>query len=149
VRALTTSSITSCNRKPSESDVIHDHIRLRQHQIVAISCIGVCIAAQHMQHAGTTQGSETVGGSSCGSQLSTGGRSTEMINDGCPDPNRKVLVEGVGENCCQRPKRGDLGGRAFRWRLQAPETVISTCSAISAQVRPWSRSSRICSVAAE
>jgi pimeloyl-ACP methyl ester carboxylesterase len=43
---------------------------------------------------------------------------------------------------------GDLGGRALRYRLQASETVISTCSAISGQVRPWSRSSRICCVEA-
>jgi hypothetical protein len=65
-----------------------------------------------------------------------------MISDRRPDADRKVLVEGVGENLLPTPKRGDLGGRAFRYRLQAPETVISTRSAISAQVRPWSRSSR-------
>ena len=51
-----------------------------------------------MEHAGTTEGGETVGGSSCGSQLSPGGRSAEMISDGCSDANRKVLVKGVGEN---------------------------------------------------
>jgi hypothetical protein len=33
-------------------------------------------------------------------------------------------------------------------RLQAPETVIPTCLATSFQVRPWSRSSRICCVEA-
>jgi hypothetical protein len=43
----------------------------------------------------------------------------------------------------QRPSGGDLGGWVVRWRLQAPETVIPTCSATSLQVRPWSRSSRI------
>ena len=51
-----------------------------------------------MEHAGTTEGGETVGGSSGSSQLSPGGGSTEMISDGCPDANRKVLVKCVGEN---------------------------------------------------
>ncbi len=98
VGALPTGSVTSCNRQPSESDVVHDHIRLRQHQIVAVACIGVRIGARHVEHAGTTEGGETVGGSSCGGQLSPGGGSTEMISDGCSDANRKVLVKGVGEN---------------------------------------------------
>ena len=39
-----------------------------------------------------------MGGSSCSSQLSPGGRSTEMISDGCTDTNREVLVKRVGEN---------------------------------------------------
>ena len=56
------------------------------------------IGARHVEHAGTTEGGETVGGSSCGSQLSPGGGSAEMISDGCSDANRKVLVKGVGEN---------------------------------------------------
>ena len=51
-----------------------------------------------MKHAGTTEGGETVGGSSGGSQLSPGGGSAEMISDGCTDANRKVLVKRVGEN---------------------------------------------------
>jgi hypothetical protein len=37
-----------------------------------------------------------------------------MISDGRTDTNRKVLIQGVGENRCQRPKRGDFGGRD-RW----------------------------------
>ena len=74
VRTLATGSLTSCNRQPSESDVIHDHIRLGQHQMVAIACIVVAIGARHMEHAGPTEGGETVGRSSCGSQLSPGGR---------------------------------------------------------------------------
>ena len=98
VGALPTGSVTSCNRQPSESDVVHDHIRLRQHQIVAIACIGVRLGARHVKHAGTTEGGETVGGSSGSGELSSGGRSTEMISDGCADANRKVLVERVGEN---------------------------------------------------
>ena len=98
VRALPTGSVTSGNPQPSESDVVHDHIRLRQHQIVAITCIGVRIGARHMEHAGTTEGGETVGGSSCSSQLSPGGRSAEMISDGRSDANRKVLIKCVGEN---------------------------------------------------
>jgi hypothetical protein len=66
--------------------------------MVAISSIVVAIGARHMEHAGTTDGGETVGGSSCSSQLGTGGRSTEMISDGCADANRKVVVKGVGEH---------------------------------------------------
>jgi hypothetical protein len=51
-----------------------------------------------MEHAGMTEGGETMGGSSCGSQLSPGGCSTEMISDGRSNANRKVLVKGVGEH---------------------------------------------------
>jgi hypothetical protein len=40
VLVLATGSVASGNRQPSESDIVHDHIRLRQHQIVAITCIG-------------------------------------------------------------------------------------------------------------
>jgi hypothetical protein len=32
VRALPTGSVASGDRQPSESDVVHDHIRLRQHR---------------------------------------------------------------------------------------------------------------------
>ena len=109
-----TGSVTSCNPQPSESGVVHDHIRLRQHQMVALACIVVAIGARHMEHAGTTEGGEAVGGSSCGSQLSPGGRSAEMISDRRPDANDKILVKRFGETCCQRPKRGDLGVRALR-----------------------------------
>jgi hypothetical protein len=51
-----------------------------------------------MKHTGTTERGETMGGSSCGNQLSPGGRSTEMISDRCTNANCKVLVKGVGEN---------------------------------------------------
>jgi hypothetical protein len=43
VAALPTSSVTSCDRQPAEPDVVHDHIRLREHQIGAVACIGVVI----------------------------------------------------------------------------------------------------------
>jgi hypothetical protein len=59
-----------------------------------------------------------------------------MISDRCPDANRKALIKSVGEHLLPTAQRGDFGGRALRWRLQAPETVMSTCSAISGQVRP-------------
>ena len=65
--------LTSSHRQPSESDVIHDHIRLRQYQIVAIACISVRIRTRHVKHAGPTESGETVGGSSGGSQLGPGG----------------------------------------------------------------------------
>jgi hypothetical protein len=38
-----------------------------------------------------------VGGSSCGGELSTAGRSAEMVSDGCPYANRKLLIKRVGE----------------------------------------------------
>jgi hypothetical protein len=66
-------SLTSCNRQPSEPDVVHDHIRLRKHQIIAAACVGVSLGARHVQHAGRTDGREIVGGSSCSSELSPGG----------------------------------------------------------------------------
>jgi hypothetical protein len=44
LRALPTGSVTSRNPQPAEPDVVHDHIRLRQHKIVAIPYIGVCSA---------------------------------------------------------------------------------------------------------
>ena len=59
-----TGNVTSCNPQPSEPDIVHDHIRLRQHQIVAVAAIGVRIRTRHLEHAGTTQRRETVGGSS-------------------------------------------------------------------------------------
>jgi hypothetical protein len=72
VGALPTSSVTAGNRQPSESAVVHDHVRFRQYQIVALACIGVR-PARHVKHAGTTEGSETMGRSSCSNQLSPGG----------------------------------------------------------------------------
>jgi hypothetical protein len=69
------------------------------------------IGARHMEHAGTTEGGETVGRSLCGSQLSPGGRSTEMIGDRRPDTNRRFSSRASARTCCQRPKRGDSGGR--------------------------------------
>jgi hypothetical protein len=51
-----------------------------------------------VKHAGTTQRGEAVGCSSCSGELRPGGGSAEMISDGCPDTNRKVLVKRVGEN---------------------------------------------------
>ena len=34
-----TREVVRRHRQPSESDVVHDHIRLRQHQIGAVACI--------------------------------------------------------------------------------------------------------------
>jgi hypothetical protein len=89
---------TSRDSQPSESDVVHDHIRLHQRQIIAIAHIGVRIRARHVQHTGTTESGETVGGSPGGSELSAGGDSTEMISNGCPDTDSEVQVKGVGEH---------------------------------------------------
>jgi hypothetical protein len=62
----------------------HDHVRLRQHEIGPIVGIAVVIIAGHAEHTRTTEGGETVGGSSCGGELGPGGDSTEMINVGGP-----------------------------------------------------------------
>jgi hypothetical protein len=69
-----------------------------------------------------------------------------MISDGCPDADREVLVKGVGEHLL--PSAQALGTWAAWLGGSGSETVISTCSAISGQVRAWSRSSRICCVEA-
>ena len=106
VRTLPTSSVTSGNRQPTEPDVVHDHIRFRQHQMVAIARIGVAIRTRHMEHAGTTESGETMGRSSCSSQLSPAGCSTEMINDGRPDTNRKTLIKRVDENLLPTAQAG-------------------------------------------
>ena len=53
------------------------------HQLVAVACIGVRIGARNMKYTGTTESGETVGGSSCGGELSPGRQSTKMISDGC------------------------------------------------------------------
>jgi hypothetical protein len=98
VGALPTGSVTSGNRQPSESGVVHDHIRFRQHQIASVACIVIGIGARHMKHTGTTDSRETVGGSSCAGELSSGGGSIKMISDGCAYDNRKISVEGVGEH---------------------------------------------------
>jgi hypothetical protein len=58
-----------------------------------------------------------------------------MIRDRRPDSNRKVLVKGVGENLLPMAV-GTLGRGASASGVQAPETVRSTCSAMSLQVRP-------------
>jgi hypothetical protein len=98
VGAPPTGSVTSGNRQPSESDVVHDHIRLRQCQIVAITCIVLRICPGHVKHAGAVGRCETVGGSSSSGEFSSVGGSAKVIGDGCPDANCKVLVKGVGQN---------------------------------------------------
>jgi hypothetical protein len=45
-----------------------------------------------------TKGGETMGGSLRSGELSSAWRSTEMISDGCPDTNCKVLLKCIGEN---------------------------------------------------
>ena len=109
-------------RKPFAREQRRD-IGLRQHKICPIACIGVRIGTPHMKHVGPAQASETVGGSSRSSQLSPGGGSTEMISDGCPDPNRKVPVQGVSEN---------LLPTAQSWRLCRPGfPVAAPCTRAS------------------
>jgi hypothetical protein len=49
VRALLAGSITSGHRQPSESNVVYDHVRLGQHQIIAVAYIGVHLGARHME----------------------------------------------------------------------------------------------------
>jgi hypothetical protein len=66
-------SVHARNRQPPESDIVHDHVRLSQHQIVVITALSVAIGTRHVQHLGRTEGGETMGGSSCGGELSTVG----------------------------------------------------------------------------
>jgi hypothetical protein len=108
VGALPAGSLIACHRQPSESDVVHDHIRLGQHQIVAVACIGVRLA-RHVEHAGTTEGCETVGGSSCGGELSPCRGPSEMISDCRSDTNGEVLVKRVGEHLLQTAQPLGLG----------------------------------------
>jgi hypothetical protein len=96
VRTPSTGSVTSCNPQSSESDAVHDHIRLRQRQIGAITRIGVHVRTGHVQHAGTTRRRKTVGSSSCGSKFSTVRCSAEMISDGRSDSDRQVLIKCIG-----------------------------------------------------
>jgi hypothetical protein len=98
VGVLPTGGITSCYGQTSESDVVHDHVRLRQNQIVAVARVGVGIGTRYMQDAGTTERGKAVGGPSCSGELSSGGGSTEMISDGRPDAKCKVLIKCVGEH---------------------------------------------------
>jgi hypothetical protein len=49
-----------------ESDVVHDRIRLRQHQISAIARIGVRVGTRRVKHMGTTESGKTMGGLSGG-----------------------------------------------------------------------------------
>jgi hypothetical protein len=107
----------SLQRQPSESDVVHDHIRFSEHQIVAITGIAVGIGARHMKHAGTAGSREAVGGSPGGSQLSPGRGPTKMISHCRTDANCKVLVKRVGEH---------LLPTAQGWGLWPPGFPVAT-----------------------
>ena len=111
---LPTGSVASCNRQPSESGVVHDHIRLRQHQIAAVACIGLRIRTRHVKHASPTESGETVGGSSCGGELSLGWGLDQ-------DDQRQLLVLlslrsclASARTCCHRPSRDGFGGLVRR-----------------------------------
>jgi hypothetical protein len=97
-RAIAAISILAGNAESSESDVVDDHVRPRQHQTVAVGLHWLRIGARHIEHAATTQRDQTVGRSSRRSELRPGGRSTEMISDGCSYAYRKILVKRIGEN---------------------------------------------------
>jgi hypothetical protein len=53
-------------RRPtaSESEIVHDHVRLRQDEIVAITHSAICIGARHVLELDTTDDGD-YGGSSC------------------------------------------------------------------------------------
>jgi hypothetical protein len=114
VGALPAGSVASCNRQSSEPDVVHDHVRLCQDQVVAVASISIRVGPPHMKRLGTTEGGESMGHSSCGCQLGSGGGSSEMISNGCPYANGKVLIEGVGEHLLPTAQAWGLGGRALR-----------------------------------
>jgi hypothetical protein len=96
VRALPAGGVTSCNRQPLQSSVVHDHIRSGEHKIDAITCIVVGIGASYMEHAGTTQRGETVSCSSRGVELSSGG--------GSPRYRRRMPVR-QSRDCDQARRR--------------------------------------------
>jgi hypothetical protein len=98
VGALPASSVTSRYSQSSDPDVVHDHIRLRQHQIVGIAHIGVRLGARHVKHMGTTESGETACSPSGRGELSSAGRSAEMISDGRWYAYGKVLVKRVGKH---------------------------------------------------
>jgi hypothetical protein len=116
VGALTTGSVSSRHSQSSESNVVHDHIRLRQYQIAAIAYVVVGIRARHVKHAGPTERGETVGGSSGTIQLSPGRGPPEMISDGCTYANRKLFIKCVGENVLPT---------AHAWRLWRPSPAVA------------------------
>jgi hypothetical protein len=78
--------------------------------------------------------------------VSPGRAPSEMIWDGRTERQSQGLVKRVVENLL--PAAQAWGLRRSRLPVAAPGTVtvISTCFATSFQVRPWSRSSRICCV---
>ena len=88
VGALPTGSLTSRNCQSSKPNVVHDHIRLRQHQISAITGIGFRIGTRHVQQTGTTESGQIVCGSSGSGEFSPGGGSSEVISDGSSDADR-------------------------------------------------------------
>jgi hypothetical protein len=61
-------------------------------QIGAIACMIVGIGARHVKRSGTARCGPTVRGSSSSIEFSPGRDSAEMISDGCPDTNGKVLI---------------------------------------------------------
>ena len=126
----------------SEPHVVHDHFRLRQHQIAAAACVDVRIRSRQVHRAGTIGGGEAVGGSPSGRELSGPG-AAEMISDSCTD---RPQWPGFDQERRRAPAANDpkcgLGGRALRYRLQTRETVISTCSATALQA--LATNSKIC-----
>jgi hypothetical protein len=78
-----------------------------------------------VQHTGTTQQGEAVGGPSGSGELSTSRGSTQMIGDGCSNTNGKVLVKCVGEN---------LLPTAQAWGLWRPGLPIAAPCARSSHI---------------
>ena len=116
-----TTSVAAGNCESSESDIVYDHIRLRQHQIVAITYIGVRVGALHMKYTGTIESGETVGGSPGGGELSSGGGSTKMIR-AARTPIARSCSSASASTSCNRPitKLQDLlGGGRMRRRSAA------------------------------
>jgi hypothetical protein len=64
---------------------------------------------RHVEHAGTTEAGETVGGSSGSCEFSSGGCSAEMISNACPDADGKVLIKGICENLLPAAQAWRLG----------------------------------------
>jgi hypothetical protein len=69
---------------------------------------------------GVAKTSETIGRSPGSCEFGSGGDATEMINDGSPDTNGKVLVEGVGEHLLPTAQAWGVG--LLRPSVAAPGT---------------------------
>ena len=148
VHTPTTGPVVARNHSPSESDVVHDHIRPSQHEIVAI--VGVGIGALRIEHLRPAEGGETVGAVRRAAVSSARVGSAEMISVGCSAANGQVLIKRVGEDLSPSAESRGLWWPGSRYRLKARGNSPSKLVLLSrSRSGLGSRSSRICCVEAQ